>query len=395
MSILNTIVAKPSRNIIGLMSGTSCDGLDIALVKVHAAGKATRYEVINTAHSAYPGTIRKYLLEMMTGEKKNVAEISQANFFLARLWSQAINSFLKKTGLKPADIDLIGSHGQTVYHQPFATKMFNQKVSSTLQIGDPAVIAQLTGITTIGDFRVADVALGGQGAPLVPYFDWLVFAKLRENCLVLNIGGIANFTFVPADGDLNKVIAFDTGPGNMLIDQMMQRLYEKPFDRDGTIASQGKFSDKLFDYLKKSDTYPALSPPKSTGREHYGDEFVINLLRKAIRWRIMEPDVIHTVSRYTAYTVWQAYSNFLKTEIKKIYVGGGGAHNLFVRRMLQEYFKNVAVKSVSDAGINEDYKEAICFAILANECINEVPAGMQRVTGANASTILGKICLST
>jgi anhydro-N-acetylmuramic acid kinase len=248
---LKKIIKKNSRKIIGIMSGTSCDGLDIALVEVSSSGKGTGYKLLDAHHAVYDEKVKNYLKQIMTQDKGHAAEISQANFFLAKLWSDAINSFLKKTGLTLADIDLIGSHGQTVYHQPTATRLFDYQISSTLQIGDPAVIAQLTGITTIGDFRVADVALGGQGAPLVPYFDWLSFSKYGEDSLVLNIGGIANFTFVPADGDLNSVIAFDTGPGNMLIDQLMQRLYEKPLDHNGKIAFKGQFSQRLFDYLIK------------------------------------------------------------------------------------------------------------------------------------------------
>jgi anhydro-N-acetylmuramic acid kinase len=364
----------------------------MALVEVTGHGRETGFTVVETLHTAYSASVRNYLLKLVEKNQGSNTDISQANFFLARLWSEAVHQLLNQTGFKADDIDLVGSHGQTIYHQPNPEELLNYPISSTLQIGDPAVIAQLTGITTVGDFRVADVARGGEGAPLVPYFDLICFSKLKKNCLVLNIGGIANFTFIPADGDPANIIAFDTGPGNMLTDQLMQRLYEKPMDRNGKIASLGQFSKKLFDYLIKYDPFPGIKPPKSTGREHYGEEFVIALLKKAVRWRITEPEIIHTVSRYTPFTIRKAYENYVGHEIKELYVGGGGAYNRFFMKTLQDYFKDTPVKNVAEAGISQDYKEAICFAILANECIHGSPAGMPKVTGAGSPAVLGKIC---
>ncbi len=390
--MITELSKKGSKNIIGLMSGTSCDGLDLALVKVSGYGIKTRYELLQHDHQAYSDDLKSLLFKIMNPEKSNLIELSQANFYLARKWAGVIMEFLKKNKISANDIDLIGSHGHTIYHHPQIVPMLDDKVSSTLQIGDPAVIAQLTGITTIGDFRVADVALGGQGAPLVPYFDWLSFSRFKQNILALNIGGIANITFIPSSGNLNRVIAFDTGPGNMLIDQLMIRLYERPYDLDGKIAAHGKFSQRLFDYLVKTDTYPQAMPPKSTGREHYDEKFVIELLRKAIRWRVMEPDIIHTVTKYTGYTIWQAYEKYIQTKVTKLYVGGGGVHNKFLMDELDRNFKEVEILNVSDAGINEDFKEAICFAVLANECIHGQAAGLPNVTGAKHSAILGKIC---
>jgi anhydro-N-acetylmuramic acid kinase len=383
---------KESLKIIGLMSGTSCDGVDIALIDIKGAGTSISYKLLHSYHKAYSPTQKKYLLDTLESGKIDLKSISQLNFYLANVWVEAIKEMLIKEKLDAREIDLIGSHGQTMYHLPVAENFIDGQISSTFQIGDPAVLAQLSGIMTIGDFRVADVALGGPGAPLVPYVDWLLFSKLKRNVLVLNIGGIANFTFIPENGQKEGVLAFDTGPGNMLIDQLMQRLYELPFDKNGEKASLGKFSDRLFDYLLKVDLFPAQAPPKSTGREHYGKDFILALLKKALRRRIPEPDVIHTVSKYTAYTVWQAAEKFVKQDIKEIYVGGGGCHNQFLMNTLSEYFVSVKVKRSGDIGLNEDYKEAICFAILANELIRGNHSNLSSVTGATRPAFLGKVC---
>jgi len=390
---LAKIVAKNKRKIIGLMSGTSCDGLDIALIEISGFGIETKYRMLHCKSTSYTKTQKKYLLQLMSSDGSNVIKISQANFYLAKIWAVSVNDFLENIGINSGEIDLIGSHGQTIYHHPVPTPVLGENISSTFQIGDPSVLAQLTGIITVGDFRVADVALGGQGAPLVPYFDWLSFARQKKNSLILNIGGIANFTFIPADGKPDGIIAFDTGPGNMLIDQLMQRLYECPLDKDGEVASHGEFSQRLFDYLIKSDPFPAMLPPKSTGREHYGKEFVVALLKKAVRWRISEPSIIHTISKYTPFTIWQAYDKFIDSEIDQLLVGGGGVHNKLIMDTLGQYFQNVDLKNICDAGIDEDYKEAICFAVLANECIHEAAAGLPNVTGARNPAVLGKICL--
>ena len=393
MDTLIKLVKKPSLKIIGLMSGTSCDGIDLALCQISGSGTKTEFELNASFHKPYTSVQKTTLQNLIQSEISEIKKLSQVNFYLASIWAEAIDEMLKKAKIPKAGIDLIGSHGHTFYHQPDEDFFTDRNIRSTLQLGDPAVIAQLTGITTIGDFRVADVALRGQGAPLVPYVDWLLFSRLKESSLILNIGGIANFTFIPVNGKKEGVIAFDTGPGNILIDQLMQRLYQRPFDKNGEIAFMGNFSDRLFNLLLKTDAYPLRKPPKSTGREHYGKEFVINLLKKSLRWRLSEPDVIHTVSRYTAYTIWQAAEQFIKEMIDTIYVGGGGSRNPFILVSLADYFKNTPVKNTSELGIDADFKEAICFAVLANELIKGHKTSLPRVTGSSKSSFLGKICL--
>ena len=392
MQNLNRILKKKERVIIGLMSGTSCDGLDLALLRIRGCGRSAKFSIASTHHHRYSPAQKKYLLQLMDFEHTSVQELSNANFYLARIWADIVRRFLKSNSLTASDVDLIGSHGQTVYHQPEAARTVGKPVRSTLQIGDPSVLAQLTRITTVGDFRVADMALGGQAAPLVPYFDWLFYSKLKRNLLAVNIGGIANITFIPADGDLNRVLAFDTGPGNMLIDQLMMRLYELPFDRNGARARRGRFAQRLYNQLCSQDDYPAKKPPKSTGREHYGEAFVIELLRKAIRWRIPEPDVIHTAAVYTAVVIKDAWKKFIRHPVELIIVGGGGSHNSFIMRRLAEEFSGTEIRQAADQGVNADFKEAVCFGVLANELICGNPANLPKTTGASKQALLGKIC---
>lgn len=253
MKKLNSIFNKNYRKIIGLMSGTSCDGVDLALIEINKSGD--EFELIVGFHKPYNKIQKNLILDCINPQQSNIEKISQINFYLAQIWAESIIEMLSQNNISKEEIDLIGSHGQTIFHQPNLKQFGERKVRSTLQLGDPAVLAQLTGITTVGDFRVADVAVGGQGAPLVPFFDWLYFKKLKKNVLALNIGGISNFTFIPVNGDLDKVKAFDCGPGNILIDQLMQRLYEEPMDKNGRIAKLGHFSERIFNHLLKIDDF--------------------------------------------------------------------------------------------------------------------------------------------
>jgi len=392
MKKLNSIINKKNRKIIGLMSGTSCDGVDLALIEINKSGD--HFKLINGFHKPYDKLQKKTILDCINPQQSNIEKISQINFYLAQIWAEAIAEMLAQNNISKDEIDLIGSHGQTIYHQPYLKQFGGRKVHSTIQLGDPAVLAQLIGITTVGDFRVADVAVGGQGAPLVPYFDWMFFKQLKKNVISLNIGGISNFSFIPADGDLSKVTAFDCGPGNMLIDQLMQRLYEEPIDKNGRIAKLGNFSDRIFNYLLKIDDFIKQTPPRSTGREYYGDEFVLKILKKSLRSRIQEPEIIHTVSKYTAFTIYDAYINFIYPNHKAdlLIVGGGGSRNPFIMEMLAEYFEGISVKTTSDFNLDEDFKEAICFAVLANELIEGRPTNLPKVSGAERQVLLGKIC---
>lgn len=386
---------KDKLKIIGLMSGTSCDGLDIALIEINESGINTKFKFIAGKSVSYSIKQKNTIKRVISSEIISLKNISQLNFYLPQIWSDMIDSFLKENNLNSSQIDLIGSHGQTIWHQPEKTEFADKSISSTLQLGDPSVLAQLTGITTVGDFRVADIALDGQGAPLIPYFDWIYFSQFEVNILSVNIGGISNFTFIPKSGKINNVMAFDCGPGNILIDGAIQQLFDKPFDKDGRIASEGRFSEKLFDFIKSNDKFVELKPPKSTGREQYDETLLNSILKFSIDNQINKNDIINTLSKYTAYSIYKNYELFIaqQSHIDEIVIAGGGAHNKFIMQQLEECFSSIIVKPISDYAIDIDLKEAIGFAVLANETINENPSNIPQVTGARKPAILGKICM--
>jgi anhydro-N-acetylmuramic acid kinase len=379
-------------HILGLMSGTSCDGLDIAMVETRGAALQTRFKVRATQSIAYGAELTDQLLHFISKKEHSLKEISQFNFFMARTWAGQIEHFLKKYNIDKGHIDLIASHGQTLWHQPDPENFLNEKISSTLQLGDPAVLANLLNIPVVGNFRVADMALGGQGAPLIPYFDWVFFARFKKNILALNIGGISNITYIPADGSFEKVTAFDCGPGNMLIDGAMQLLYNKPFDADGAVAASGKNAGMLLNHIKGLDIFAKIKPPKSTGRELYNLNFIRDITRFAKKENIGAADIIHTITRYTALAIFEGYKNFVKHKIDALAIAGGGAKNSFLQKMLREYFGEIAVNPTSFYGLDEDFKEAIGFAILANETIRGNTSNVPSATGARGKTILGTIC---
>lgn len=386
---------KDKLNIIGLMSGTSCDGLDIALIEINGSGSDAKFRFVAGKSVFYTLSQKNAIKHAISSEIIDLKYVSQLNFYLPKIWSEMIASFLRENDITSSQIDLIGSHGQTVWHQPKEEVFADKSISSTLQIGDPSVLAQLTSIPVVGDFRVADVALGGQGAPLIPYFDYIFFNHFKKNILSVNIGGISNFTFIPKDGDIKKVAAFDCGPGNMLIDGAIQQIFNEPFDKDGIIASKGNFSEKLFDFIRASDKFIESKPPKSTGREHYNETFLSDILKFSLDNQIDKNDIIHTLSNYTAYTIYKNYKLFIapQSTIDEVVIAGGGAHNNFLMQNLDEYFSSIIVTPISEYGIDIDLKEAIGFAVLANETIKGKPSNIPQATGAKAPTILGKICM--
>lgn len=394
MAQLYKLQKKKKKLIIGLMSGTSVDGIDAALLEVQNSGLKTKFKELYFKTFPYPKGLKEYILKNSLRETSNVEDICRLNFLIGKLFANAAINLCDEYGITIDKIDLIGSHGQTIHHLPQKKRMFGESVNSTLQIGDPSVIAKLTGVVTVGDFRVGDVALGGQGAPLVPYFDYLVFRSNKFNRALLNIGGISNITLLKKKSNFDDVIAFDTGPGNMIIDFLCKKLFHKKFDRDGEIAKRGKVHKKLFEKIIREDDFLRKSPPKSTGRERYNENF-INKILNGIN-DIRKVDIITTFTEYTAYSVFYNYQNFLRKvcEIDELLVSGGGASNNYIIESLQKYFgDNVKVRKVESELFSSDSKEAVCFAILANEAISENPANIPNVTGASRKTILGKICL--
>lgn len=379
--------------VAGLMSGTSLDGVDAVLMRIHGTGTSTRFTLVSHIAQRFPSNLKKLLLKNSLPETSRVDDIARLNFLLAHMYTDALRSITRKAGISFAQIALVGSHGQTIHHLPKAYRMFGKTIRATLQIGDPSVLAALTGITTVGDFRVADMAVGGEGAPLVPYFDWLAFRSKTKNRILLNLGGIANVTILPHNCSLADVTAFDTGPGNMLVDALMQRLYHQRYDRNGGVASRGMISLDLLQWMNR---HPFLKrrPPKSTGREEFGDAFVDELLNQGKHFD--KSDLIATTSFFTAQSVFDSYVRFVKKKMiaDELIISGGGARNAYFVEGLRYHFKHARIRFSDEFGVPSEAKEAMCFAVLANETMAAHPTNLPPVTGARRNVVLGKICVS-
>ena len=373
------------------MSGTSADGIDAVVVEMAGSGRGLRARVVGHVHQPFAAELRRRILE--TCLHGTVAGICELNFELGEHFARAALGVIRTAGLRAKAIAAIGSHGQTIHHLPDA------RTPSTLQIGEPAVIAERTSITTVADFRVRDMAAGGQGAPLVPYADWALFTDSRRPRIVQNIGGIGNLTFLPARAELQEVIAFDTGPGNMVIDALATRASKgrQTFDRDGLWAARGEASEKL---LAQMMSHPFLKrrPPKTTGREEFGESFVQQVLDWGKRLRLRDEDLIATATAYTAQSIANAYRRFVFPKLNaaglgslQIILGGGGAKNPVLRAMLKERVGVGELLTHEDFGIANAAKEALAFAILAHENLQGRPANVPSATGARRPVVLGKI----
>jgi anhydro-N-acetylmuramic acid kinase len=320
-----------------------------------------------------------------------VAKICQVNFLLGKLFADAALEVIRQSGLPISSIHLIGSHGQTIYHLP---PSMGSGIPSTLQIGEPAVIAQKTRIPVIADFRPADVAVGGEGAPLVPYVDFLLFRDGRKTRAIQNLGGISNVTIVPAGAKREDVLAFDTGPGNMLIDEAVRLLTEGKYNYDpnGSLAAAGRTNVNFLDELME---HPFIfkAPPKSTGRETFGVHYALNVIQKAKSKNMADSEILATLTEFTARSIYENYVRFAfpHYNLSEIILSGGGVHNRTLMKFLQHYFGKIPLLKVDDYGIPSDAKEAIAFAILANETLANNPGNLPQVTGAQRPVILGKI----
>ncbi|MBN1300535.1 MAG: anhydro-N-acetylmuramic acid kinase, partial [Melioribacteraceae bacterium] len=394
MQQLNEIRGKKKKIVIGLMSGTSVDGVDAALVEIENNWIDTRVNLMAYIEYPYPNGLKEFVLKNSAKESSSVEDICRLNFLLSKIYVKAAEKLLDKLNMAFNDIDLIGSHGQTIHHLPAEYQLFGENIRSTLQIGDPSVIAKLTGVLTVGNFRTGDMAFGGQGAPLVPYFDYLIFHSEKLNRALLNIGGISNITILDKMTLQEDVLAFDTGPGNMLIDLLMKKFFGREYDENGNTAASGKLNEDLFNAILMRDSFIEKQPPKSTGREYYGDLFLSGLLEEFSH--VSAEDWLNTVTRFTAYAVYRNYEKFVinSTVIDELIISGGGAKNNFLYKCLSEYFGNkIDVKIIDDIGISSDAKEAICFAVLANETLCGNPSNIPKTTGAAKATILGGIFL--
>lgn len=387
MSGFNDLIKKKERIVIGILSGTSVDAVDLVLVKIRGAGIGSKVKVMDFASFPIGSKLKEFLLKMSESGSGTVEDVCRMNIVLGIHYGNCVNRFMKSRGLKSSSVDLIGSHGQTVRHMPEYEKSFGITFRSTLQIGDPSVIANVTGITTVGDFRVADVSAGGSGAPLVPYLDFVMFRSRFRNRLLVNIGGISNITYLPNCTSLNDVMAFDTGPGNMLIDYVVKALFGLNMDKDGKHAFAGKVSPSLLQYIKSADDFYSISPPKSTGRERYGQKFAESILRTGKR--LAPSDIVATVSEFTAFSI---FHNAGKLKLDEVFVSGGGAKNLYLMSRLKEYFSSASVSVLKHNGITSQNKEAVLFAVLANEIVSGKKANVPSVTGSEKNVFLGKIC---
>lgn len=368
-----------TKRVIALMSGTSCDSIDVGLCEVMPDLSCKLIEGINVK---YPKTVRDKLFDFFI-QKVTLKDVCQMNFVVGKCFADAANILIKKYG-KP---DFISSHGQTVFHYPFDDKLDSISLKSTLQIGESAVIAQETGCMTISNFREADIAQGGEGAPLVCFADEKFFKKLGINVAVQNIGGISNVTVLSSQ---YETFGFDTGPGNIMIDYCCNKFFNIPYDNNGVIASEGTISENWLNCLLE-DEYYYLSPPKTTGREYFSDIYIENALKLA---PADKKDIIATLTALTAKSIAEAYNRFIYPNlgIKEVIVGGGGAYNPTMMKFLRQYLpKHIELKTHENYGISNNFKEVMAFALLGYCTFYRIPNNLPSCTGARKRVVLGKI----
>jgi anhydro-N-acetylmuramic acid kinase len=387
-SRIREIAAKDKLRVAGLMSGTSLDGVDVAVVDI------TKQKVHLLAFDVfpYPPALRREILRLCRPESARLDNICHYNFVLGEVFADAIIKLCRKSGIPLNSIDLVGSHGQTIYHNPRGKRYSRTTIRSTLQIGEPSIVAHRTGITTVADFRPRDIAAGGEGAPLVPYADYFLFGHNRLSRAVQNIGGIANVTFLPRGCKQDDIIAFDTGPGNMVIDSIIRLISggKQRLDPAGKMAAQGTIDKRLLNEMLR---HPFLRrhPPKSTGREEFGDFFANRIYQQATQKGLSDFCLIATVTAFTANSIARAYHQFLPTMPDEVILCGGGSHNNTLMEMLRGELPNVKMLSTEDFGISVDAKEAVSFAILAWATIKGLTNNVPSVTGADRPVVLGKI----
>lgn len=378
--------------VAGVMSGTSADGINVAVVEFDdpaRAGTAAlthRLRLLTYSQTPYPAEVRRTVLSMMNASQASVADLARLNFLLGELYASAINKTARQAKVK---IELVGCHGQTLYHQGEATSFLGKKVAVTWQTGEGAVIAQRVGAPVVSDFRTADMAAGGKGAPLVPFLDHLVYADREIGRVALNIGGIANCTVIPAGAGPEQVVAFDTGPGNMVIDAVTERLTASPYDRNGHLASRGQVLQKVLAWAIRGSFFKK-KPPKTAGREEFGREFAGEFLRRCGGAR--KEDVIATATALTARSISDALRRFVPKNggLGELIVSGGGANNAALMRMIAEEV-GMKIRRSDEFGLPSEAKEAIAFALLAYETWNRRASNVPSATGARGPAILGKI----
>ena len=382
--------------VLGLMSGTSADGIDVALARISGARPRLNAKLLAHTSSKFPDAVRKQILRVAEQHPLTAGELSQLNFRLGEVYADAVLAACKRFRVPLRKIALIGSHGQTIFHQGKPSQFLGRPTASTLQIGEPSVIAARTGITTIGDFRPADMALGGQGAPLVPYADYLLYRHEKYGRVSLNLGGIANLTVIPASARPNEVFAFDTGPANMLIDGLVGHFTRgrQRYDKGGRLALKGRDIVPLGSLLLK-EPYLYQPPPKSTGREYFGRDYVQKLIVLGRKYRAKPNDLIRAATWFTLVSIRLALELFVlpKTKVHQLIVSGGGTKNPLLYDMLREFYEHngIRVMTSSEFGIPTEAKEAFAFALMGYETFHQRPSNLPSATGARGPAILGKI----
>lgn len=368
---------------VGLMSGTSIDGVDAAVVEIRGG----KYRIKAWQIFPFPHLLKKRLLKVCHPNRGSTAEVCRLHFELGGLLAACVRQICRKARIPLAKIDVIGSHGQTICH-------FGRR--GTLQIGEPSVIAEETGVTTVADFRPRDIAAGGLGAPLAPFFHYLIFRHSSKTRAVHNIGGISNLTFLPAGRNIDSVMGFDTGPGNMVIDGVLRELTDQKisYDHGGRRAARGRIHLGLLREMMKHPFVRA-RPPKTSGREEFGRPFVRGFMRRAIAIGLKADDMVATATAFTASSIAENYRRFIfpKSIPEEIIFSGGGVHNKTLMAMLRAELVGVRLSTLDEHGIPSDAAEAVCFAILAYESLRGRETNLPSVTGAKHPVVLGKIVM--
>jgi anhydro-N-acetylmuramic acid kinase len=379
--------------VAGVMSGTSADGINVALVRIQGRGFRSRLELLAHYQFPYPDNVRRAVLAAMNAKATNVADLSQLNFLLGGLYADAVRAAQRRARL---ECELVGCHGQTLYHQGVAKLFLGRRLACTWQTGEAAVIAARLGVPVVSDFRPADMATGGKGAPLVPFLDYLLYRHRRYGRIVQNLGGIANLTAIPPRARPEDVIAFDTGPGNMVIDAVTERLFGRPYDRNGRLAARGEPIEHVLQQLLRHPFFRQ-KPPKTAGREQFGREFVREFLR--LCRRADENDIVATATALTARSIGIAVRRFVlplvepPLRFREFVVSGGGTKNTTLMRMIREELAplKMRVRTSDEFGLPADAKEAVAFALLAYQTWRHMPSNVPSATGAERPAILGKV----
>ena len=394
MEKLLQIYQKPERLVIGLMSGTSTDGIDAVLVKIRGCGIKTHLETLGFITLPFAPDISAHLLRTAKGDFGGTADLCLLNFRMGELLADACLELCRVCGISPQEVDLVGSHGHTVFHSPSPQQYLGASVSGTLQIGEASVICERVGCVTVSDFRVRDVAAGGFGAPLVPYTEYILYSDPQRDVALQNIGGIGNITFLPKGCTLEQVCAFDTGPGNMVIDAVCRIVTggRQEYDKGGALAAQGVVSLPLLAFLE-DDEYLRLPPPKTTGREIYGQAYVERLMKQAAKLQLSHNDILATVTMFTARCIQLGIERFGSCSPQRLIVGGGGAFNNTLLQMLSHCLPHCQVITNEHLGLDSAAKEAVAFALLANETICGQCNNASSATGAGHGVVMGKISL--